>query len=124
MIAEPTFPTRTAKQPLQWRCRNPVCRHEFFSDYAECPKCGGKKFPHVVLLTLIHMLLPDPSGPIQGMFTRLRLACDGQREMITDRTNNEAATGVPAVVNCPGCLAELNKLKLSSLVGAPITGGK
>lgn len=113
------FPTRTTKQPLRWRCRNPECieqgkPHEFDDDHGTCPKCSDSP-PQVLLMTLIHLMVRVPTGPILGLHrARLALACEPTRGFVTDGANNEAATGDPAATNCPGCLAALSSGRLKA----------
>ena len=120
------YPTRTGRQPLRWRCKNPACieddkKFEFDGDYPTCPKCGASGFPYVVLLTLVHMLVPDPNGKISGQHGRLRMLCDDSRGFVTDGKNNEAGTGVVGATTCPGCRAEIKRLKIKDN-GQPVKG--
>jgi len=109
---------QTTKQPTIFRCPNPECvpkkfdrvtgqPHRFFdfeSDQPVCPKCGLGA-PHVAKRALIHFLLRDPAGPIQGeMGLRYKIACDHKREVIATTDNGEAGTGDLAACNCAGCL--------------------
>ena len=102
---------QTTKQPVVWRCPNPECREsalvhhfDFESEYSECPKCGLQE-PHVTKRALIHLLVRDNKGPIQGdLGLRFRMACDPPRWVLATMDNGEAATGDPAAANCPGCL--------------------
>lgn len=105
-------PDQTNKQPVIWRCPNPMCAeqstdswYEFTSDYPECPKCGLTA-PAVSKRALIHFLAMDMQGPIVGqMGLRYVLACSPTRVVLATFTNGEAATNYPSQVNCPGCLA-------------------
>jgi len=113
---------RTTKQPLRGYCLNPECREqpddsrfefEAHNDHFVCPKCGADSPFLVGLLTLTHLLLPDPKGKIQGSEgIRYRFACDGERSILATPTNNEAATGVLELVNCPGCLQAADSLRI------------
>lgn len=110
---------RSEKQPRRWCCCNPTCweegqRFEFEGEKDQCPKCKASGYPFVLMLCLIHMLVPDDAGPIQSMGRRVRLACDPlrRREHLATKTNNEAATGEPGAVNCPGCRKEIEKQKI------------
>lgn len=114
---------RSVKQQAWGVCMNIPCREkstdERFTfpldhDHLACPKCGADKPPMVGLLSLIHFLVPDAKGPIEGMGgLRYRLACDSMRAYLATHTNQEAATGELAAANCLGCLAEAEKLKLN-----------
>ena len=103
---------RTTSQPGRGYCYNPECvepgkdRFEFDveQDGFSCPKCGSDDPGSVGLLTLIHLLVRDKAGPIQGSRSRYRLACDPTRVLLATPTNNEAASGDVKAVNCPGCL--------------------
>jgi hypothetical protein len=73
-----------------------------------CPKCGSSDPLTVGLLVLTHLLVRDNHGPIRGAAgLRWKFACDPKRAVLATETNLEAATGVPSVANCPGCLAAL-----------------
>ena len=114
-------PDRTTKQPITWRCRNPECavdgrQFEFQSDYDECPKCKSRP-PVTSMISLCHMLLPDPRGRIRGQHGRYRLACARKRDYLATTTNHESASNLIEVVNCPGCLAEVDRLKARGRVG-------
>lgn len=109
---------RTRKQPLLAYCRNPACwqndekcaplmRFEFALETGnvECPRCRANEPPMVGILVLTHLLIKDPRGPILGAEGwRYRMGCDAQRAYLATMTNQEAASGDPHVVNCPGCL--------------------
>jgi hypothetical protein len=104
---------RTTKQPVRAYCYNPECkpvdgdRFEFgvSNDRFACPKCGAFLPPMVGVLSLVHLLVRDPKGPIIGEGgLRWRLACEERRAYLATVTNNEAATVVREVANCPGCL--------------------
>jgi hypothetical protein len=111
---------RTQKQPVHCFCRNPACREKptdpWFIFQAEndtpaCPKCKADKIPIVGMLTLTHILIPDASGKVEGAEgTRWRIGCDSARAYLATTTNNEAATSIPSVVNCPGCIVAIEKL--------------
>lgn len=110
-------PDQTIKQPVVWRCSNPYCIpvgqmwFDFESDYAICPKCTSEGYPNVSKRSLIHLMLRDPKGPIKGVYSRYRLACDASREQLATPTNGEAATDHFEAANCPGCLMAVgNKL--------------
>lgn len=104
---------QTTKQPTVFRCPNPECNEspltqsyfDFESDQPVCPKCGVGP-PHVQKRSLIHLLVRDPRGQIEGQYgLRYRLACDVRRDYLATKLNGEAATGDPMAINCPGCLA-------------------
>lgn len=101
---------QTTKQPVWWMCANKSCRNglgglfEFESDYQECPKCGNKEYPIVQKRALIHLLLEDRKGPIQGETCRYKIACSPQRETLATYKNGEAVSDNPKVINCPGCI--------------------
>jgi len=118
------YPERTTKQPLHWRCINPECveNREWFEwtgDDAECPKCKQVP-PGIVLLALIHLLVKDPEGKIQGQFARYRIACDPGKDYIATPGNNEAGTNNPNVANCPGCLKAVGHSVSTDLIGRSI----
>ena len=104
---------RTTSQKLRGYCFNPKClvkgeRFEFDSeqDLFACPKCGANTPPMVGLLTLIHLLVPDKNGGIEGGDGQCyKIACDTTRAYIATATNLEAGSGEVSAVNCPGCLA-------------------
>lgn len=103
---------QTSKQPVVWQCFNPICSlagpFEFESDYPVCPKCGNDGAPGVQKRVLMHYLLPDREGKIQGQFSRYRMACDKTREHLATLTNGEAATGMWGDhINCRGCRAAI-----------------
>lgn len=114
---------RTTKQPATGYCLNPACRESstderfVFSvehDHFGCPKCGNDSPLTVGLLTCVHFLIADNAGKIQGSGQRYRLACDASRAYLATVTNNEAATGLIAAVNCVGCLAAAEELGLTA----------
>ncbi len=120
---------RTINQPVTAFCRNPQCREvsdqefRFCVEHAHvaCPKCGANQEPFVGVLTLTHQLVPHPKGPIIGYTgRRYKLACDDRRAYLATTTNNEAATDQPGVVNCPGCRAAIEKLRIVDPTGIPI----
>lgn len=108
---------RTTKQVPRGYCLNPECRersedsrYEFEAkhDHFACPKCCNTDPMGVGLLVLTHLLVRDQAGPIRGSGgSRWKFACDSKRAILATETNLEAATGVPEVANCPGCLAAL-----------------
>ncbi len=122
-------PDQTTKQPTVWVCLNPGCRPPKRRDFAfpadgpVCPKCGSIGYPHVQKRVLVHLLIPDPKGPIPGQFARYRLACDKSRDHLATPSNGEAATDSPAQANCPGCLDAAEKLGIPMfrVLGQPIT---
>lgn len=113
---------RSIKQQSFGVCMNPQCREkstdERFTfvvddDLFCCPKCGANKPPMVGLLAQVHFLIPDRNGPVEGVGgLRYRLACDDKRAYLATATNQEAATGELAAVNCPGCLKVAGELKI------------
>jgi len=118
---------RTNKQPVACICRNPECLENsndphfaFVTDKTpiECPKCGANQSPMVGLLSLVHFLYREKKGPIVGYGgLRYALACSSTRAYLATNSNQEAATGDFASVNCPGCLKNAIDKKL-----VPITG--
>lgn len=125
---------RTQKQPVTGYCRNPECwrdseapqngRFEFTVEHAPvvCPKCGADRSPLVGILALTHALIRDKDGKIRGKGgLRYRLACEATRTVLATPTNNEAATDNPEFVNCPGCLAELQKYGIVQPTGLNFT---
>jgi hypothetical protein len=118
---------RTTKQQAVGYCLNPECldrsdqgRFEFpvEHDRFACPKCGATGSPMVGLLALVHLLVRDPKGGLIGAGgLHYRLACDQTRAYLATVTNQEAATGDVASVNCPGCLANFNSQNLPPLSG-------
>lgn len=120
---------RTTKQQPRGYCLNPACRerstdqrYEFAVDHDHfgCPKCGETQSPGVGLLTLTHLVLRDPRGPIEGALARFRLACDERRAYLATATNLEAATGEPKIANCPQCLAVAQQLGLVAASGTAL----
>lgn len=110
---------RTLSQPVVGFCRNPLCiekagqefRFKVEHDRFACPKCGADRAPMVGALVLTHLIIPAVGGPINGRGgTTHRLACDSTRAYLATATNLEAATDNAQVANCPGCLAEAEKL--------------
>lgn len=106
---------RTRKQPAKAFCKNDECRvnggeFHFEADHDEpvsCPKCSAKTGPIVGVLTLVHLLIKDDTGPLQGSGgLRYSIECDPERKYIATETNNEAASSVLEAVNCPMCIAE------------------
>ncbi len=87
-------------------------RFEVHHARVECPKCGANQAPMIGLLVLTHLMIRDEKGPILCKKGRYRLACNGNkdRKHLATRTNLEAATDQYEVANCPGCLAEAEKL--------------
>jgi hypothetical protein len=125
---------RTTKQQARGYCMNPECleqsdasRFEFDVDHDRfaCPKCGNNVPPGVGLLVLTHLLVSDRAGPIIGtMGRRYRLACHKDRAYLATVTNLEAATVCPSIANCPGCLAEAERLKITTAQGVAVTPDK
>lgn len=125
---------RTTKQQSFGVCMNIECREvstdERFTfpvndDHFCCPKCGADKPPMVGMLAMVHLLIRAKEGPIEGMGgLRYRLACDSVRSYLATHTNQEAATGEIAAVNCVGCLAEAEKLKIKQPAGFAMVQGK
>jgi len=123
-------PDRTKKQPRRFMCVNPRCgdtgqsgtfeRFQFNADKDTCPKCKGSGYPYVVLMALVHLLIPDPQGRIMGGDGRYRMACDPSRHYLATTTNQEAATGDPEAVNCPGCLEVIAKASIQEPTGSLI----
>lgn len=104
---------QTTKQPTVFRCPNPDCvehrfqgYYDFESDEPICPKCGLGP-PGVQKRSLTHLLVRDNRvGPIPGALgMRYYMACDPQRDFLATELNGEGASGDPAAVNCPGCMA-------------------
>jgi hypothetical protein len=87
-------------------------------DNFKCPKCGADRSPMIGLLTLTHFLVRDEAGKICGSGgLRYSLACDAVRDHLATRSNNEAATGDPDIVNCEGCLKGMAKLGIKQNQG-------
>ena len=114
---------QTTKQPVVWRCQNPDCLEsnldrffEFESDECKCPKCG-LGHPAVIKRALIHFLVRDAKGPIQGdLGLRYHIGCSPTRAYIGTIENGEAGSGDLAAVNCPGCLKAVgDSLKVNGL---------
>lgn len=119
---------RTHKHPLRWCCLNYECyengsRFEFTSDQPKCPKCTAFDYPFVLILSLTHFITPDPKGLIVSQGRRWKMACDIKRESLATQTNQESATGVPELVNCPGCLEYIQKNKVKKPDGKLILAG-
>lgn len=122
---------RTTKQPARGYCLNRECledaalgRFEFVVEHDRfaCPKCGNDRPPGVGLLVLTHLLIPDSRGPIIGdMGLAYRLGCDQNRAYLATVSNLEAATGDVEYANCPGCLQEAEKRKISRPQGVALT---
>lgn len=111
-------PDQSTKQPVTWCCLNPACqekgkRYDFERDQPLCPKCGADGYPIVQKRILIHFIVADPKGPIEGQFGRFRMACDPPRELLGTHTNGEAASGEIAACNCPGCLKVIGEAMLA-----------
>ena len=125
---------RSTKQRVRCICRNPEClessdkpHFEFTSEHAHitCPKCGANRSPMVAMLALVHFLHRERSGPIVGVGgLRYRLACEEKRAYLATTTNQEAATGDFAHVNCPGCLKAAIDKKLVPLAGFAMNVGQ
>jgi len=127
-MSGPMYPravSRTKKQPLAWYCVNPECvktgNSEFTSDIPKCPRCTCEGPPTIQLRTLIHLLVPDPKGPILGAVQRWKFACDPKREHLALEDNMEAATDNVHAANCPGCLETANKLSIVDALGRRIS---
>jgi Zn finger protein HypA/HybF involved in hydrogenase expression len=111
---------RTDKQPVTGFCMNPEClessdrrRFEFPVEHSSvvCPKCGANEPPYVGVLALVHLLVRDNKGPIIGTGgLRWKLLCDEKRAYLATATNQEAATGDPHAISCPGCKAKAEEL--------------
>lgn len=98
-----------------FRCTNPLCGRMpkgfvFEADKPVCPKCNqqnpaGAFGPFVFELTVVHLLVPHPQGPILGHHSRLYVACQPKRDALA-RNNKEDwhATADPRVANCSMCL--------------------
>lgn len=123
-------PDQTSKQPIVWLCPNPDCRptgpcpsgevnfYNFESEYPRCPKCGSGP-PSVQKKVLIHFLMPDRNGNIEGINgLHYFLACDRKRKEVATFTNGEAGTGSIQSVNCPGCRKVIKRKRLQTH-GAP-----
>lgn len=111
---------RTSKQPATGYCLNPTCapsgqlRFDFPLKHNRlgCPKCGANKPPLVGLLVLVHYLIANPLGEIEGMWgRRFSLGCDEIRAYLATTSNLEAATASIEAVTCPGCLKAAKKIK-------------
>lgn len=116
---------RTSKQQAQGFCWNPDCadgadrfifpiKHDRFC----CPKCKADSAPMVGVLSLMHLLVADEKGPIVGAYgRRYRMACEKKRDHLALPDNSEGATGDKQFVNCPGCLAQIEKLRVREIQG-------
>lgn len=121
---------RTNRQPIRGYCLNPECREKSDDDRFEfdvphdrfaCPKCGSDSPISVGILALVHFLVRDPNGPIAGVQSRYRFACDPKRSLLATPTNQEAASGDLRAVNCPGCLQAAAEMKATVVQGADPT---
>lgn len=72
---------------------------EFERDTPECDKCGATK-PAVVTLTLVHWLVIQKDGPLQGSRLRFRIACQPSRPSLA---HNFPGSPQPDHVSCPLC---------------------
>lgn len=116
---------RTVKQRSFGVCMNRACLEkntderftfQVENDHFACPKCGADKPPLVGMLALIHFLIPDKTGPLEGAGgLRYRFGCDSTRAYMATHTNQEACSGQIEAVNCIGCLQEAQKLKLTNV---------
>lgn len=113
---------RITHQPARGFCRNPQCRdqsdQEFHfdvkNDHFACPKCGADREPMAGLLSLVHLLIRNPDGPIIGAGgLRYAIGCDLKRAYLATITNQEAATDNIEIANCPGCLERARSLGLT-----------
>jgi|LakMenEpi03Aug12_release.lakeMendotaPanAssembly.Ray.scaffolds.fasta_scaffold770787_1 hypothetical protein len=104
---------RTTAEPVLGYCYNKQCRpqgkdrFEFIADndMFACPKCGNDQPPLVGQLVLIHLLVQDRLGPIEGSpGLRYRIACNSKRAYLATATNLEAATVEREAANCATCL--------------------
>lgn len=118
---------RTTSQPVTAYCQNFEClvdgqRFEFPTEGdVKCPKCGANQAPMIGLLSLIHFMVRDPVGPIQGAAARYHLACAPKRRTLATATNLESASDQLIAVNCPGCLDVANHQRLAAIQGTSIT---
>lgn len=118
------FTEQTTKQPVRFRCMNEPCKTStgrrdwfiFVGDEPICPKCKGG-WPMVDKLSLIHFLIPNPKGHINGnndgMLVRYSMCCDVRRYDLATLNNGEAATGDVNCVNCLGCLINIKALRMA-----------
>jgi hypothetical protein len=123
---------RSQKQPVRAFCLNVQCleasdrkRFEFDVEHADvaCPKCGATESPMIGMMTLIHLLVKNPKGPIVGKGgIRYSMGCEAERPYLATLTNDEAATDQPEAANCPGCLKVAQERKLTSAQGLAVTG--
>lgn len=117
---------RTIKQPVVARCLNLACAEkgrnfEFATEGdVKCPKCGETEGPMIQLLCLVHFMVRDKMGPIEGVNgSHWRIACDHKRSLIATETNLEAASDQLDSVNCPGCRKIAKEQKLAPVQGVP-----
>ena len=98
---------RTVAQPVVAICRNTNCKLTDFyvsdrSKHVTCPGCGNNKA--IAIQQLIHVLVPDRAGKIQGgsggMYS---VECDPDLTVMGDL---ETLTGSIEAANCPQCLKE------------------
>jgi hypothetical protein len=80
---------------------------EFEADGPLCPHCGTSDNARVVIqLVPVHLLLPDPRGPILGAGgRRLKVGCMPARDHLATGEEGEtfSASGDPRAVTCPSC---------------------
>lgn len=95
---------------MRYRCYRCPCPKrpgefcEFDADAPSCPKCGAGE-PAVLELVAVHMLLPDPAGPIGGgMHGRWRVGCQPRRDALATHPGDTFAASPDArAVTCPSC---------------------
>lgn len=110
---------RCCNVPARGYCRNPDCQDtpgqeftfEVVDDMFCCPKCGSHKLPMTGLLVLTHLVIQDENGPVTGSSgKKYYIGCDPTRTHFATASNLEAVTTDPEVANCPGCLAEAERI--------------
>ncbi len=97
---------------------------EWIGDKQRCPRCTAEGYPHVILLALIHLLVPDEKGAIPSSGRRYRLGCDKPREYLATMTNQEGATGDVRQVNCTECLNTAKRLGIGGVVIGSVLHGQ
>lgn len=91
-----------AKPYRCYKCNQGLGGIEFLADGPQCPKCGSVGPPHVIGLTYVHFLAPDPNGPITCLGgVRASVACmPGKANLNAER---HPRTPEVRAVSCPVC---------------------
>lgn len=91
---------------MQFICISLPCRDQGATQFSSeetkpiCPKCGYANA--IRRVTLVHLLVQDLKGPIQGDGANYRVACGKDHKLVLN------ATGEPLAANCPKCLATIS----------------